>query len=133
MASVSPKYPAIKYGPFGPDGKLGWLTQEKIRVQGKGFDFTVPREYFTDLASIPRPAWPILSRIGLHICPSIVHDYGYDETTPIQVNKQGEEMTREMGDDLFYELMEYCEVPGWKRFVMWRCVRRVGWFAWGKS
>lgn len=41
-------------------------------------------------------------------------------------------LPRDVGDDIFDEIMEEDQVPGWRRTLMWAGVRIFGWLSYGK-
>ena len=62
-----------------------------------GNKFTVPKGFATDLASIPRIAWPIIAPSHASIIkPAIVHDWFYRETC---------DFNRKNTDLIFYHML----------------------------
>jgi hypothetical protein len=55
-----------------------YLTCKEMSVMIDGQTYVIPKNFSTDLASIPRPLWPILSpRYSAFVYPAILHDYLY--------------------------------------------------------
>ena len=79
--------------------------------------FTVPAGFSTDLASIPRLFQSIVPKVGKHIQPAIVHDWGYAGNT---------DLTKEDTDLLFLEGMKASGVWWLRRRVMYWAVRLGG-------
>jgi len=70
----------------------------------------------TDFASIPRILWPILPPWGRYGWAAVIHDDGY---------RHGK-FDRKTCDLLFLHAMEELNVAKWKRYVMYKAVRRFG-------
>ena len=103
-------------------GDVGeWILDEPLKyVTGDDEIVIVPVGFVTDLASIPigfRNLFPINGR---HRQAAVIHDYLY-------ANKIG---TRQKADSIFLEAMVVCEVPLWRRRIMYRAVRLFGWVFW---
>ena len=84
--------------------------------------FTVPAGFSTDLASIPRLFQSIVPKVGKHIQPAIVHDWGYAGNT---------DLTKADTDLLFLEGMKASGVWWLRRRVMYLAVRLGGKGHWG--
>lgn len=96
------------------DGVL--IYQSDIELDGKPVRVVVPPGFETDLASIPDivPNY-LIPRNGRHRLPAIVHDY--------LVRNLYSGMKRSVADQIFREAMGVCNVPAWRRWVMWAAVR----------
>jgi hypothetical protein len=73
---------------------------------------TVPAEFQTDLASIPRIFTPLVPVNGDHRASAILHDWlvgvdGFD---------------RRLADKLFLEAMKVAGVKAWRRYAMYAAV-----------
>lgn len=101
-----------------------WTLDEDLLAQWNQMVIVVPHGFDTDLASIPRGLWNILPKEDDHLYPSIVHDYGYQYGFG--------PLNKEQIDLMFYEAMEACGVPAWKRWLMWTAVRMFGQAIWDK-
>jgi len=61
-----------------PFNHYDYLTCQDMQVTIDGKRYVIPKNFETDLASIPRFMWPILSpRYSPFVYPSILHDYLY--------------------------------------------------------
>lgn len=81
--------------------------------------FVIPANFETDLASIPRIAWPILapSHSSL-IKPAVVHDWFYRKTC---------DFTRHETDLIFYHMLKNNGISTLKASMMYYAVRLFGW------
>jgi hypothetical protein len=87
---------------------------------GDEYRVTVPANFVTDFASIPRILWPIAPRWGVYGWAAVIHDFLYWD--------QG--ITRREADDIFLSAMNKSEVPLWQRETIYRAVRWCGCKAW---
>jgi hypothetical protein len=76
---------------------------------------TVPAGFVTDLASVPRIFWNIISPHGDHIRAAIIHDYMYANQWP-----------KDISDSCFLIVMQRDKVNMFKRMLMHRAVKRFG-------
>jgi len=92
----------------------------------------VPKEFETDLASIPRIFWTILPPDGKYSASAVLHDFLYFKKGEIE--NPGSRViglySRKECDKIFLESMEVLKVPLWKRRIMYRAVRLFGFLAW---
>lgn len=81
--------------------------------------FFIPSKFKTDLASIPKIAWPIMapSHSSL-IRPAIVHDWFYRMTC---------DFNRKETDQIFYYMLKNEGVSTLKASFMYYAVRLFGW------
>ena len=104
-----------------------WVVRKEFIYEvgslGSGDKIVVPAGFVTDFASVPRPFWSILPRIGKHASASIVHDYLYFS----------HEKTREEADDIFYEGMIILGVDQWRASTMRNAVKFFGGKSYEKS
>ena len=77
---------------------------------------TVPKDFESDLASIPRFFWRISPPDGNYSQSSVLHDYVYFKNL----------FPRKKCDDIFEESMKVLGVPKWKRWLMYKAVRAFG-------
>jgi hypothetical protein len=77
---------------------------------------SVPIDFVTDLASVPRLLWWWLPPHGRYAKAAIIHDYLYD-------NAIG---TRAYADKVFLEAMEVLGVPRITRTIMYCAARLFG-------
>ncbi len=81
--------------------------------------FTIPKNYQTDLASIPKIAWPIMApHHSSLIRPAIVHDWFYKKTC---------DFTRYQTDLIFYHMLRNDGVSHLRASLMYYAVRFFGW------
>ncbi len=103
---------------------LAPLTFRSVRVG----TITVPAEFVTDLASVPRLPLVYLAAGGRANGPAVVHDWLYQH--PLWED-------RKLADQVFLEAMAchqpelgHVAEPLWTRRLMYRGVRLGGWIAW---
>ncbi len=61
-----------------PHHRYDYLTCEKMGVEIDGKRIVIPKNFKTDLASIPRMFWPFLApQYSGFVAPAILHDYLY--------------------------------------------------------
>jgi len=116
-----------------PDGQrwLLWLEfSYDITAEGSGVSITVPAEFVTDFASIPRFLW-FLPAWAKYCKGSIIHDWLY------QAKSIGFSLiTRKRADDIFYEalLVEWRHHASGRfwAYVEYKFVRLFGWLSWRK-
>lgn len=96
-----------------------YLTCGDIKFKIENQDYTIPKHFITDLASIPRIAWPIMSPSHSKLIrPAIVHDWFYRQTC---------EFTRQQTDLIFYSMLIDEGVSPFKASVMYYSIRLFGW------
>lgn len=100
------------------DSRLFRLEKDFRVKTSKGL-ITVPRNFVTEGASIPRVFWNILHPFGPYFGAAIVHDWLY---SPLN-----ETFTRLESDLIFKELMYKSGVGFMKRETIYRAVRMFGW------
>ena len=78
---------------------------------------SVPQDFVTDGATIPRFLWPFVGppMRGGYLVPAIVHDYLCVMAATYQ--------QRVMADGVFFALLHRYKVPAWKRCAMYLGVR----------
>ena len=101
-----------------PQKYYSYTTCHPINVKIDGFYVEVPANFDTDLASIPRWYWSILSpAYTSFIAPSILHDYLYTCTSPY---------TRKQIDEIFYYALLSKGVSRYTAVKMYTAVRVFG-------
>lgn len=74
-----------------------YRTCKAIKVSIDGKKYTIPKNFETDLASIPRFLWPILApQYAGFVSPSILHDYLY---------RCKNNITRQFADEVLYSAL----------------------------
>ena len=97
-------------------GSNQWILTHELRCESAASDVIyIPAGATTDLASIPRVLWPVLSPAGRWARSSVLHDYLYENRV----------FERLKCDDLFLEAMRDDNV-GSERNVIYRAVRLFG-------
>lgn len=84
---------------------------------------TIPKNYVTDFASVPRIFWPVLSPVDRYGQAALLHDYCYS----IKYKQD-----RKYCDNIFKESMQVLRVNPIVIFIMYNCVRLFGKKKWGK-
>lgn len=111
-----------------------WRTEREFKyfVGEEGSDdvITVPKYFFTDLASVPWPASMLIPKSGRYNQCATLHDFLYslrgEVTEPFNLKKR----TRAECDKIFLEAMTVLGVNWFKRNVMYRAVRLGGGLPW---
>lgn len=98
------------------------LDAPLVYVTSAGDALVVPRDFVTDLASIPRVLYSVIPVNGRHRSASILHDWLY-ETQPFP---------RAVCDRLFLNAMADSGVRFSQRWAMYLGVRVGGWLPWGQ-
>lgn len=93
-------------------------TCAAIRVKVDDKKITVPKNFKTDLASIPRILWPILApQYSGFVAPAILHDYLYRcDTTG----------TRQYADEVFYSALITQDITAFTAAKLYMGVRLFG-------
>lgn len=109
--------PVLRVG----DNPDEWILNEPLcYVTRRGHVIIVPRNFVTDLASIPRLLYALFPVNGRHRAAAILHDWLY-ERQPVD---------RAQCDHIFLEAMEDSKVRWSQRWAMYLGVRIGGWVAW---
>lgn len=91
----------------------------------------VPREFLTDLCSVPRMPFSYLLFGGIGEKAGVLHDALYSPWPEIKVvdmhTREPVEVTREWADAVLYAALEACGVGWFKRWMMYKGVRIAGW------
>jgi hypothetical protein len=94
-------------------------TCNEITFIINGDVFTIPAHFETDLASIPRIAWPFMAPAhSALIRAAIVHDWFYRKTC---------HFSRDEADLIFYHMMKNDGVSKMRASTMYYAVRGFGW------
>jgi hypothetical protein len=81
--------------------------------------FSIPKGFKTDLASIPKIAWPIMSPAHSSLIrPAIVHDWFYKMTC---------DYNRKQTDLIFYHMLLNDGISPFRACIMYYAVRLFGW------
>lgn len=91
---------------------------EEMEIKVDGSLIKIPRGFITDLASIPKPLWPILApQYSGFVYPAILHDFFY---------RCPNNVTRKYADDVFYYALKAEGVSTYTALKMWAGVRTFG-------
>lgn len=90
-----------------------WKTLKPLVYHGNAGTFTVPADFRTDFASVPRPLVWLLPRYGAYTKSAILHDYLC----------QSKGVNRADADGMFRRSMRELKVPFVRRWMMWAAVR----------
>ena len=95
-----------------------------FELEGIRHSIVVPKGLETDLASVPKLARGLVSKVGRHLEAAIIHDwlYGYH---PFEGLSPGM-WTRELADAVFLAGMKASNVSKIKMFLIYRAVRLGG-------
>jgi len=94
-------------------------TCKKIKFIINDRKFEIPSNFETDLASIPKFIWPIMSPAHSSLIqPAIVHDWFYRKTC---------DFTRYETDLIFYYMLKNKGISTIKSSIMFYAVRWFGW------
>ncbi len=111
-----------------------WVLFQKCSYRTADHTITAPANYETDLASIPRVFWSLLSPEELSLVAPLFHDLIYRCAGSLPADGldpfDGKLFERKEVDDLFLELMRKAKVPRWKRTAAYWAVRGFAGFAW---
>ena len=124
--------PAVRY-----KDNLWILAEDCLYTTNDGFAITVKSGYKTDLASIPRIFWALISSFELSLAAPIFHDLIYRSAGEValpdgEVAPVGKIFTRAEADNIFLELMTRAKISYWKRNVAYLAVHYFAEFAWRK-
>lgn len=95
-----------------------YRTCDAMKVKIDGEKYIVPKDFKTDLASIPRPLWPIFApQYSGFVAPAILHDYLYRCDLPV---------TRQYADEVLYSALITENVTAWTAAKFYMAVRLFG-------
>lgn len=96
-----------------------YLTCDRIDFTINQEEFYIPAHFETDLASIPKIAWPIMAPAHSSLIrPAIVHDCFYRKTCIF---------SRFQTDLIFYHMLRNEGVSHFRASMMYYAVRAFGW------
>jgi hypothetical protein len=95
-----------------------YKTCHAMRVTIDEKKYTVPKDFETDLASIPRLLWPIFApQYSGFVAPAILHDYLY---------RCRNNITRKFADEVFYSALITQNVTAFTAYKFYLGVRLFG-------
>lgn len=98
-----------------------WVTRAPLVYNRDTEVITVPDNFATDLASVPKALWAIFPPFGHHAKAAVLHDYLYGQGT----------RPRKQCDEIFLEAMAAMGVSKTRRYLMYWAVRAFGKKAYG--
>jgi putative uncharacterized protein FNV0804 len=101
-----------------PKGEVFELVQDFI-YDVNGYRITVPKNFTTDYASVPKALQVIIHKEGTHSEAAVVHDFLYSRYNDTGIN-------RKLADKIFLFIMKECGVPFTRRITMYLSVRSFG-------
>lgn len=108
-----------------PLSSYHYLTCCDIQFTVDDMQFTIPKDFETDLASIPKLVWPVLAPAHSSLIrPAIVHDWFYRKTC---------EFSRSQTDLIFYHMLRNDGVSRARANIMYYAVRTFGWLYYKKE
>jgi hypothetical protein len=109
---------------FQGDGEH-FVLREPLRyvIKRTGRAIIVPEGFVTDFASVPKWGRAVISPLGRHSVPAIVHDFLYWE----------QKCTREQADLILYDAMEEYKSTWFEKHTVYRAVRLGGQGAWDSN
>lgn len=102
-------------------GKKYWYVFEDFETN----DFVIPKNFKTNLASVPRLLWFVFPTFGTWTTPSIVHDYLYATSNEIKY-------TRKKADIIFRDLCIQYNTPKHIAYLFYYMIRWFGYFNYKK-
>lgn len=106
-----------------------WALERAVSFTGPSATVRVPAGFTTDLASVPRPLWPLISPWDV-AAAAVVHDWLYAWIRAQSLTRRQRAALRAWADSLFLVAMAYSTVPPvatWRRVLAYLAVRLFGW------
>ena len=127
------KYPIITYS--GIKNKP-WTLVEDFHIKlPNGDNMLVPKGYWTDFASIPRPLKVFVDHLGIDNPAFLIHDYMYNfggyKTTKSKA-RTNKDVTRAFADKTMRQLQKQYGANIFRRWTFWKAVRFGGLFRFRK-
>jgi hypothetical protein len=104
-----------------PDCLDNWILTQDFWYDEHGERKKIPRGFVTDLASIPKIFWNLISPWELGDTGPLKHDWRY---------RNGIDGTQKDADDGLMEDMKADNVPKWKRDLAYAMLREFGRSSW---
>lgn len=106
-----------------PIDETKWVLGEPLIYKSSAsLTIIVPKEYETDLASIPRILWSIMPPFGFYSSAAVVHDWIYNNKGSVS----GYFLTRKRADTILLNAMLESNVPKIKAYTIYHAVRLFG-------
>lgn len=98
-----------------------WVTRAPLTYNRDTEVITVPENFHTDLASVPKALWAVMPPFGHHTKAAVLHDFLYHQAS----------RSRKACDEIFLEAMALMGVSRTRRYLMYWAVRAFGSKAYG--
>lgn len=103
-----------------------FIVLEEYSRRINNFSITVPKNFETDLASIPGAARIFFKAFGKYTNAAVIHDFLYSELNATGIN-------RVLADKIFLHIMREDGVSKASSWLMYKAVRSFGEIAWKKK
>jgi hypothetical protein len=110
------------------NGSMVVRIVERFRYFSSYGDIIVPKNFYSDGASIPRIFWSILSPFGSYYRAALIHDFLYSKDS-----EKHYPYDRKTADLIFKEAMYNLSIGWVKRETIYRAVRLGGWASFRKK
>lgn len=105
-----------------------WTVEEDWFLDYAGVQDCIHKGFKSDLASVPRFFWRLITPYELSVEAALAHDYGYRN-----LGKFGDKiLTRAEVDELLYKIAREQGVPWWRAKAAYWAVRGFAWATWRK-
>ncbi len=103
-----------------------------VGEEGSNDRIIVPKDFITDLKSVPWPAVMFIPKSGKSNQSAVLHDYLYSIRGEISEPGNMKKRTRKECDGIFKESMQILGVHWFKLGTIFNAVRLGGWLPWKK-
>ena len=103
-----------------------------FKIGMRNHSITVPKNMYTDFASVPKFARWFVGKIGPHLEIAVVHDYMYMAWQDLG-NYGAKPIDRLFADRLMLAGMKSAGVPNYKRQIIYWCLRLFGGLAYNSK
>jgi hypothetical protein len=110
------------------NGSMVVRMTERFRYISSQGKIIVPRNFYSDGASVPRMFWSFLSPFGSYFKAALIHDFLYSKDS-----EKYYPFDRKTSDLIFKEAMFNLGIGWAKRETIYRAVRLGGWASFRKK
>jgi hypothetical protein len=110
------------------NGSMVVRMTERFRYVSSMGKIIVPRNFYSDGASVPRIFWTIFSPFGNYFKAALIHDFLYSKDSEKHYH-----IDRKTCDLIFKEAMFNLGIGWMKRETIYRAVRLGGWASFRKK
>ena len=112
-----------------------WTLERKYKLKLEGYNFTIPKGFTFDLASIPRILWWLIAPFELTIVGPLIHDYIYKfggKLPKQNFSYKGKYRLLDQveADTIFLKIMNIEGVPTIRQIIVYNAVRIFGYKFW---